>query len=86
MTLIAVRVGYTRRDRFDMLRDALAQYGVTPSGLVVTVRTAPADVVHGSTMPVAVDLKYLRPGSKKKNVAAQSKPQRVAQSTRSSDR
>lgn len=85
MTLIAVRVGYTRRDRFDMLRDALAQYGVSPSGLVVTVRTAPADVVHGSTMPVAVDLKYLRPGSKK-NVAAKTKPQRIAQSTRSSDR
>ena len=81
--LIAVRVGYKRRDRFDTLRDALAQYGVTPSGLVVTVRSAPADVVHGSTMPVAVDLKYLRPGSKPNVVA---KPQRVAQSTRSSDR
>ena len=83
ITLIAVRVGYTRRDRFDTLRDALAQYGVTPSGLVVTVRSAPADVVHGSTMPVAVDLKYLRPGAKPNVVA---KPQRVAQSTRSSDR
>jgi Mrp family chromosome partitioning ATPase/capsular polysaccharide biosynthesis protein len=83
VTLIAVRVGYTRRDRFDTLRDALAQYGVTPSGLVVTVRSAPADVVHGSTMPVAVDLKYLRPGPKPNVV---SKPQRVAQSTRSSDR
>ena len=83
VTLIAVRVGYTRRDRFDTLRDSLAQYGVTPSGLVLTVRSAPADVVHGSTMPVAVDLKYLRPGAKPNVVA---KPQRVAQSTRSSDR
>jgi tyrosine-protein kinase len=83
VTLIAVRLGYTRRDRFDTLRDALAQYGVTPSGLVVTVRSAPADVVHGSTMPVAVDLKYLRPGAKPNVVT---KPQRVAQSTRSTDR
>ena len=29
VTLIAVRVGYTRRDQFDTLREALAQYGVT---------------------------------------------------------
>jgi Mrp family chromosome partitioning ATPase/capsular polysaccharide biosynthesis protein len=85
MTLIAVRLGYTRRDRFDLLRDSLAQYGVTASGLVVTIRNAPADVVHGSTMPVAVDLKLLRPGSKKK-AAAKTQTRRVAQSRRSTER
>jgi receptor protein-tyrosine kinase len=56
VTLIAVRLGYTRRTRFDSLRQILAQYGVTPSGLVVTTREPPSDVVHGSTMPVPIDL------------------------------
>ena len=55
ITLIAVRIGYTRRDRFEGLRDALAHYGVSASGLVVTVRSPPTYVANGSTMPVAID-------------------------------
>ncbi len=57
MVVLAVRIGYTRRDRFDALREALSQYGIAPSGLVVTTREPPKDAVIGSTMPVALDLK-----------------------------
>lgn len=59
-TLIAVRIGYTRRDKFASLRAALAHYGVPVSGLVVTVRDPPSQVVHGSTIPVALELKALQ--------------------------
>lgn len=55
ITLVAVRIGYTRYDRFDALRTSLANYGVLPAGLVVTTRTAPSFVVYGSTMPVAIE-------------------------------
>ena len=65
ITLIAVRLGYTGRDQFDRLRVALAQYGISPSGLVVTVRTPPTFVVEGSTIPVALDLKPRRRASKR---------------------
>ncbi len=85
-TLIAVRVGYTRRDRFDILRDALTQYGVTPSGLVVTVRTTAEDVVHGSTMPVAVDLKHGHADGWRANRPSDPKQERVAQSRSQRDR
>jgi Mrp family chromosome partitioning ATPase len=61
-TLIAVRTGHTRRQDFDALRDALAQYGIAASGLVVAVQSPPAPAVYGSTMPVAVDLKRVLTG------------------------
>ena len=38
VVLIAVRVGHSRRDRFEQLLLFLAQHGVTPAGFVVTVR------------------------------------------------
>jgi capsular exopolysaccharide synthesis family protein len=64
MTIIAVRIGYTRRSRLDALRESLSQYGVTPAGLVVTTRQPPELVVHGSAMPVPVELRspHRRPG------------------------
>jgi Mrp family chromosome partitioning ATPase/capsular polysaccharide biosynthesis protein len=65
ITLVAVRLGFTGRERFDSLRVALAQYGISPSGLVVTLRTPPAFVVDGSTVPVAIDLKPRRGPSKR---------------------
>jgi hypothetical protein len=55
ITLVSVRIGYTRYDRFDALRASLANYGVSPAGLVVTTRTPPSFVVYGSTMPVAIE-------------------------------
>jgi len=55
VTLLAVRIGYTRYDRFDALRAALANYGVAPAGLVVTTRSTPSFVVYGSTMPVGIE-------------------------------
>jgi Mrp family chromosome partitioning ATPase len=55
ITLVAVRIGYTRYDRFDALRTSLANYGVSPAGLVVTTKTPPSFVVYGSTMPVAIE-------------------------------
>jgi Mrp family chromosome partitioning ATPase len=61
-TLIAVRTGHTRRQHFDALRDALAQYGIAASGLVVAVQAPPAPTVDGSTMPVAVDLRRVLTG------------------------
>jgi capsular exopolysaccharide synthesis family protein len=61
LTIIAVRIGYTRRSRFDALRESLAQYGVTPAGLVVTTRQPPELTVHGSTMPVPVELRAAVP-------------------------
>ena len=60
MTIIAVRLGYTRRSRLDGLRESLAQYGVQPAGLVVTVRQPPEFAPYGSTMPVPVELKAPR--------------------------
>jgi capsular exopolysaccharide synthesis family protein len=57
LTLIAVRIGYTRRNRLDALRESLAQYGVSPAGFVVTTRQPPDFVVHGSAMPVPVELR-----------------------------
>lgn len=60
IALIAVRLGFSRRDKFEALRAALAQHGVTPSGLVVTVRDPPSFTVAGSTTPIAVDLKSLQ--------------------------
>lgn len=38
VVLIAVRVGHSRRDRFEQLLLFLAQHGVTPAGFVVTAR------------------------------------------------
>jgi capsular exopolysaccharide synthesis family protein len=38
ITLVAVRLGRSRRDRLDELRRALAQRGVSPAGFVVTTR------------------------------------------------
>ena len=61
LTLVAVRLGHTRRSRFDALRESLAQYGVTPGGLVVTTRSAPDFTMHGSSMPVPVELRTARP-------------------------
>jgi Mrp family chromosome partitioning ATPase/capsular polysaccharide biosynthesis protein len=83
MTLLAVRVGFTRRDRFEALRDALTQYGIAASGLVVTVRSSPDYVVHGSTMPVAVELRQLGGLSAKRPTTVA--PSRPARSTRSSN-
>jgi AraC-like DNA-binding protein len=60
ITLIAVRLGFSRRDKFEALRAALAQHSVTPSGLVVTVRDPPSFSVEGSTTPIAIDLKSLQ--------------------------
>lgn len=80
VTLLAVRLGYTRRDRFEALRDALAQYGISASGLVVTVRTPPEQVIYGSTTPVAVDLRQVGFGAKR---PATMTPPRTARSTRS---
>ncbi len=57
ITLIAVRMGYTRYDRFDILRGAFANYGISAAGLVVTTRKSPDFVAYGSTMPVAIDVK-----------------------------
>ncbi len=57
MILVAVRVGYTRRERFDGLQEALAQHVVSATGLVVTGRESAKEAVHGSTMPVALGLK-----------------------------
>jgi Mrp family chromosome partitioning ATPase/capsular polysaccharide biosynthesis protein len=60
ITLIAVRLRHTRRRQFDALRDSLAQYGVSVSGLVVTTRDAPTSVGRGSTMPVPLESKAPR--------------------------
>jgi Mrp family chromosome partitioning ATPase len=60
MALIAVRLGFSRRDMFEALRAALAQHGVTPAGLVVTVRDRPRFSVEGSTTPIAVELHSLQ--------------------------
>jgi phosphopantothenate synthetase len=75
MVLIAVRLGFSRRDKFEALRAALAQHGVTPAGLVVTVRDRPSLSVEGSATPIAVDLNPLqregngqRPGSNRRAV------------------
>jgi receptor protein-tyrosine kinase len=75
MVLIAVRLGFSRRDKFEALRAALAQHGVTPAGLVVTVRDRPSLSVEGSATPIAVDLNPLqregngqRPGSSRRAV------------------
>jgi hypothetical protein len=57
MILIAVRIGYTRRERFDSLQESLAQHVVSATGLVVTVRESAKEAVHGSTMPVALEFK-----------------------------
>ena len=57
MILIAVRVGYTRRERFDSLQESLAQHVVSATGLVVTTRESAKEAVHGSTMPVALEFK-----------------------------
>jgi Mrp family chromosome partitioning ATPase/capsular polysaccharide biosynthesis protein len=77
MVLIAVRLGFSRRDKFEALRAALAQHGVTPAGLVVTVRDRPSLSVEGSATPIAVDLNPLqrvgygqRPGSNRRAVRA----------------
>jgi len=61
LTLIAVRIVYTRRSRLDALRESLGQYGVTAAGLVVTTRQPPELAVHGSTMPVPVELRPVAP-------------------------
>jgi Mrp family chromosome partitioning ATPase/capsular polysaccharide biosynthesis protein len=61
LTLVAVRLGHTRRSRFDGLRESLAQYGVAPGGLVVTTRQPPDFTMHGSSMPVPVELRTTRP-------------------------
>lgn len=60
MTVIAVRMGFSKRSRLDSLRESLAQYGVSPAGLVLTTRSAPDYIAHGSTMPVPVELKAPR--------------------------
>ena len=57
MILIAVRVGYTRRERFDSLQESLSQHVVSATGLVVTARESAKEAVHGSTMPVALEFK-----------------------------
>ena len=57
ITLVVVRMGYTRYDRFDILRGAFANYGISAAGLVVTTRKSPDFVAYGSTMPVAIDVK-----------------------------
>jgi tyrosine-protein kinase len=77
VTVVAVRLGFTRRARFDSLRQILAQYGVAPSGLVVTTRETPSDVVHGSTMPVPVELTAPRADSR----AAADRPRRRARTS-----
>lgn len=61
LTIIAVRIGYTRRSRLDALRESLGQYGVAAAGLVVTTRQPPELTVHGSTMPVPVELRPVAP-------------------------
>jgi receptor protein-tyrosine kinase len=55
MILIAVRVGYTRRERLESLQEALSQHVVSATGIVMTVRESAKEAVHGSTMPVALD-------------------------------
>lgn len=60
VTLVAVRIGYTRYDRFETLRGAFANYGVSAAGLVVTTRERPNFVVYGSTMPVPIEMKPLQ--------------------------
>ncbi len=57
MILIAVRIGYTRRERFDSLQESLSQHVVSATGLIVTVRETAKEAVHGSTMPVALEFK-----------------------------
>jgi Mrp family chromosome partitioning ATPase len=76
-TLIAVRTGHTRRQDFDALRDALSQYAISASGLVVAVRAPPAPTVYGSTMPVAVDLRRLLAGT---NLDGTTRPSRSTRS------
>jgi succinoglycan biosynthesis transport protein ExoP len=39
--LISVRLGYTRRDRLELLRELLARRGVAPVGFIVSSRTRP---------------------------------------------
>jgi Mrp family chromosome partitioning ATPase len=39
--IVCVRVGHTRRDKLNELRNLLARRGVTPLGLVVTTRERP---------------------------------------------
>jgi len=55
MILLSVRVGYTRRARFDALNEALAQHGLLATGLVVTGRETAKATVHGSTTPVPLE-------------------------------
>jgi Mrp family chromosome partitioning ATPase len=55
MILLSVRVGYTRRARFDALHEALAQHGLLATGLVVTGRETAKATVHGSTTPVPLE-------------------------------
>ena len=79
ITLITVRLGFSRRDKFEALRAALAQHGVTPSGLVVTVRDPPSFSVEGSTTPIAIDLKSLQ---RRGGDQRQTSPPRVARDRR----
>jgi Mrp family chromosome partitioning ATPase len=79
ITLISVRLGFSRRDKFETLRAALAQHGVTPSGLVVTVRDPPTFSVDGSTTPIAIDLKSLQ---RRGGDQRQTSPPRVARDRR----
>ncbi len=57
MLLVAVRIGYTRRERLESLQESLSQHVVSATGLVVTMRDTAKDAVHGSTMPVALEFK-----------------------------
>ena len=78
ITLIAVRLRHTRRRQFDALRDSLAQYGISVSGLVVTTRDAPTNVVRGSTMPVPLESKA--PRRLRRDSAAQAEGHKTSKS------
>jgi capsular exopolysaccharide synthesis family protein len=48
VVLLCVRVGHTRRDKLDLLRDLLGRRGVTPLGFVVTTHERPRPDAYGA--------------------------------------
>jgi capsular exopolysaccharide synthesis family protein len=48
VVLLCVRVGHTRRDKLELLRDLLGRRGVTPLGFVVTTRERPRPDEYGA--------------------------------------
>jgi Mrp family chromosome partitioning ATPase len=53
-TLVAVRLGRTRRDRLDEVRQAFAQREISPLGFVVTSREPSRGRGYGYQRPVSV--------------------------------